>query len=128
MKQHWNISLLDVLSVIASERTKSGIRLELGVVVTGDSPDSYILRRDTVTLHKDCLTGINWFDYREVSIPYENIMGFDGIYMDIDVDDAGTPSVDIIPVLTYRRCCEKPLKFNMYRPKRNLKDILALAL
>ena len=115
---NWNIPCLDVLSRIASELTKTGHRLELGVVVTGDSLDSYILRRDTVTLHKDCLTGISWFDYREVSVPYERIVGLDGIYMDVDVDEYGCPSIDCIPYLEFRRCCDKPLKFNMLRPKR----------
>lgn len=117
MYNHWNVYLLDVLSRIASERTKSGMRLELGVVVTGDSFPAYLLQRDTVALHKDGITGTSWWDYREIFIPYEKIMGLDGCYMDVEVDEYGSASVDPIPVRQYRRCCDKPLKFNMLRPK-----------
>ncbi len=118
MYNHWNIYLLDVLSRIASKQIADPycgrpVFLDLGVI-TND--DSFVLDRRTVTLTKSGITGHNIIGSFDVTIAYKDIIGLDAIYIDIDVDYDGY-SVDCIPYMEYRRCCDKPLKFNMLRPK-----------
>ena len=120
MYNHWNIYLLDVLSRIASKQIADPycghpVFLDLGVITYGDS---YVLDRNTVTLTKAGITGHNIIGSFDVTIAYQDIIGLDGIYIDVDADEYGCPSVDCIPYLEYRRCCDKPIKFNMLRPKR----------
>ena len=119
MYNHWNIYLLDVLSRIASKQIADPhcgrpVFLDLGVI-TND--DSFVLDRRTVALTKSGITGHNIIGSFDVTIAYKDITGLDAIYIDIDVDCAGYYSVDCIPYMEYRRCCDKPLKFNMLRPK-----------
>lgn len=118
MYNHWNIYLLDVLSRIASKQINDPycghpVFLDLGVITSGDS---YVLDRSTVILTKDGITGHNIIGSFDVTINYQDIIGLDGVYIDIDVDYYGY-SVDCIPYMEFRRCHDKPLKFNMLRPK-----------
>ena len=120
MYNHWNILFLDVLSRIASKKISdpyggdSKVSLDLGVI-TKDT--SYVLGKSSVVLRKDGVSGHCIVCSCDVTISYQDITGLDGIYVDVYVDAEGVPSIDCVPYMEFRRCNEKPLKFNMLRPK-----------
>ena len=90
------------------------VSLDLGVI-TNDN--SFVLDRRTVVLTKDGIKGYSIVGSYDVTIAYQDIIGLDAIYFDIYVDEVGFPSYDCTPYLEFRRCCDKPLKFNQLRPR-----------
>ena len=120
MYNHWNIYFLDVLSRIAAKKISDPnhrdlmVSLDLGVI-TYDGP--YVLDRRTVVLTKDGIKGHDIIGAFDITIAYQDIVGLDAIYFDIYVDAVGFPSLDCTPYLEFRRCCDKPLKFNQLRPR-----------
>lgn len=105
-------TLLDVFTDVMQKHLFLGICCD---------DDTYLIDPRTIILYENAMAGKSVSGDMEFTIPYAVITAIEGVDVEPDVDEYGSPQgIDCIPRIRYCKINDKPLKFNKILINYNL--------